>query len=323
MAGVTGASLATLNNKSTQRNRRGAPQALFYPNDLKADSDKNIGQDNVEFALYHYAKKLTPSNERTPFPNNTPFPSLLKRISEESNYAKDNIYIQNLGSVHNVFLPIQDKIQDQNSVSWGEGTLNDIQRRLANLSYSVMNANQLGISDAGKELGNFLSDPGTGQLGRLAAVEQAIGIQNLLSRATGTILNPNIELLFEKPSLRPFTFNFRLSPRDNTEGDTVKSIIKFFKQGMAPQLIFNSELFLKTPRIFKIRYHYGSKGGDHPGINKIKMCALQNCYTDYTPNNSYMTYHDGTMISYNVNLTFQELIPLYSKDYEDDHSIGF
>jgi hypothetical protein len=36
---------------------------------------------------------------------------------------------------------------------------------------------------------------------------------NLLGRAGGVVLNPNLELLFSKPSLREFSLNFRLSAR--------------------------------------------------------------------------------------------------------------
>jgi hypothetical protein len=35
----------------------------------------------------------------------------------------------------------------------------------------------------------------------------------LLSRTEGAILNPNLELLFEAPTLRPFTFTFKLASR--------------------------------------------------------------------------------------------------------------
>ena len=62
---------------------------------------------------------------------------------------------------------------------------------------------------------------------------EAVGAQNLLSRAGGSILNPNLELLFDGPTLRPFNFTFRLSPRNKTEVEQVKGIIKFFKKCVA------------------------------------------------------------------------------------------
>jgi hypothetical protein len=44
----------------------------------------------------------------------------------------------------------------------------------------------------------------------------------LLSRASGAILNPNLELLFNGPQLRPFNFTFRLSPREEKEATASK-----------------------------------------------------------------------------------------------------
>ena len=35
--------------------------------------------------------------------------------------------------------------------------------------------------------------------------------------------------------------------------------------------------------------------GEHPGLHKIKTCALTSCSVDYTPDGSYMTFEDGTM----------------------------
>lgn len=324
MAGITGATLASIPNfKISRKNNPSTP--LIYPMDMKDDGSVP-GQDRISFTVYKYKKAIDNTIGPNQNSSNLPFPNLSERLDETKNFEAATIRLNTKNepiSAQTVFLPIQDKIQDQNSVTWGEGTLNDLQRRLANLSYSVMNADQKGVTNAGDELGQFLGDERTGTMGKIYAVEQAISVQNLLSRATATILNPNLELLFEKPTLRPFTFNFRLSPRSEKEAGAVKNIIKFFKTGMAPISVPNN-LFLKAPYVFKIRYHYGSKiTEDHPGINKIKMCALQSCVTDYTPNNVYMTYKDGTMISYNINLTFQELIPLYDIDYNDDHSIGY
>ena len=55
----------------------------------------------------------------------------------------------------------------------------------------------------------------------------------------------------------------------------------------------------------------------HPSLNVIKTCALLSCAIDYTPNNSYMTYSDAqrSMVSYSMNLQFNELDPIYESDY--------
>ena len=65
-----------------------------------------------------------------------------------------------------------------------------------------------------------------------AFAANAVGAQGLLARTRGAILNPNLELLFERPTLRPFSFTFDLAPRNKEEADEVIKIIRFFKQGI-------------------------------------------------------------------------------------------
>jgi len=151
--------------------------------------------------------------------------------------------------------------------------------------------------------------------------QQAVGTQNLLSRTAGAIVNPNVEMLFDAPALRPFTFQFRMSPRDEDEAAQVRSILSFFKQGMSVKTS-SSNIFLKAPNIFDIRYitYNDDNEIDHPSINRIKTCALLAAAVDYTPDGSYMTYDDPrrSMTSYGLTLSFNELDPIYEDDYIDD-----
>jgi hypothetical protein len=47
-----------------------------------------------------------------------------------------------------------------------------------------------------------------------------------LARTTGAILNPNIELLFNAPSLRVFNYRFQLSAREEPESKQIQKIIR-------------------------------------------------------------------------------------------------
>ena len=152
---------------------------------------------------------------------------------------------------------------------------------------------------------------------KLALAGAATGSQNLITRASGAILNPNMELLFGGPSLRPLSFNFQLSPRDEEESRTIVRIIRFFKQGMAP-IRSKSNLFLKSPHTFQLRYKYrGQAGEDHRYLNKFKECALQGFGDQYTPTGNYSTFPDGSMTQYNISLQFTELEPIFNDDYGD------
>ena len=150
----------------------------------------------------------------------------------------------------------------------------------------------------------------------------AAGVQGLLTRTTGAVLNPNLELLFQKPTLRPFDFTFKMSARSAEEADQIIKIIRFFKQGMAP-IRSASNLFIKSPHTFQIRYIHDDK--DHPFLNRFKECALKNMTVNYTPEGNYATFRDGKMISYQITMSFQELVPVFNDEYPEDNdtSLGF
>jgi hypothetical protein len=219
-----------------------------------------------------------------------------------------------------VTLPIQPSITDNNTVQWGGENLDPLQAFGAAVSYAA----QEDIADAAQRTMNAVEKLAKNTAGgnaanafRIFLAGKAVGVNGLLSRTGGGILNPNLELLFQGPQLRPFNFNFRLSPRDEKEAQQVKYIIRFFKENMAVQNTAE-DLFLKAPNVFQIRYLLrGDK--DHPSLNRIKVCALQSCSVDYTPDGSYMTFSDtnASMTSYNLSLQFQELEPVTSKDYEN------
>jgi hypothetical protein len=281
-----------------QPSQQASSATLVYPNDL-ASTD----QDRIMFTAIEIAKSTAVN----------PSDALL---------ATEPTFRSVPGSP-SVILPIQSGISDQNSVNWGPGEINELQRQLVNASIRVQrsgdNLGNVTLEEL-KNVTDLFRDVAGSGLANIYFAEQAVGVQNLLSRITGSVLNPNLELLFQGPQLRPFNFSFKLSPRSENEAKTVKSIINYFKKNMAVKKDA-AGIFLKSPNAFKIQYQH--KGGEHPGINKIKECALTNCSVDYTPLGSYMTYPEGTMVSYTMSLQFQELTPIYDEYYKDPSQIEF
>jgi hypothetical protein len=272
---------------------------LIYPLKMKPD------QDRIMFQALTYASKALPDNTSKSF----------ETIKPKYNNADVA-----------VFLPIQASITDQNAVGWEPDTLNPIELKAVQLSLAIMeNPNMQDLAgEVGKKFQEAmvtLKKDATAQAVRTYLAGQAVGVNNLLSRLNGQVLNSNLELLFQGPQLRPFNFTFKLSPRSLEEAKIVKKIIRYFKKNMAP-IVGDQGLFIKAPNIFKIEYQYGTSS-PHPGLNKIKECALTNCSVDYTPNGTYMTYPEGTMVSYTLSLQFQELEPVYSRDYTNPDQIEF
>ena len=226
-----------------------------------------------------------------------------------------------------VTLPIQPSISDDNTVDWSGATLNPILAYAAGASIALQSSADIGqrigdiMGTISKELKDYKNNKNIADAMKVFFAQEAVGVQGLLSRATGAVLNPNLELLFNGPSLRPFGFTFKMSPRDDKEAIQVKNIIRFFKQGMAVKRGSNA-IFLKSPNVFDIKYQTYDKEGKeipHPSIGRIKTCALMGCSVDYAPDNTYMTFDDDdrTMTSYQMTLRFSELDPIYESDYSD------
>lgn len=274
-----------------------------YPAELR-----NNQQDYIQFEIVEYkTRKPDPSKGNLQFkPRNT------EKIIKKT-----------------ILLPIQPSITDSNTVDWNSGSINAIELAAVGLSGELMNpTTNTDIEGTLSAIGNKLTlDANTQKAVRLYLQQKAVGVNGLLSRLGGAVLNPNMELLFQGPTLRPFSFNFRLSPRNGPEAIQVKKIIRTFKESMSVKFA-SDELFLAAPYVYEIKYvnRYKGKNEEHPSINKIKTCALKSCNVDYTPDGSYMTFNEenATMTSYNLSLQFQELEPVTSKDYDTQiDQIGF
>ena len=143
------------------------------------------------------------------------------------------------------------------------------------------------------------------------------------------MVNPNLELLFNGPTLRPFNFQFRLSPRDRGESIEIRKIIRMFKQSSAVKSSA-SNFFLRAPNTYKLQFFEGSStfSSDHAFLPKIKECALLGFGVNYTPDGTFMSYENSSMVSYDVTFAFQEIDPITNEDYtlldsNSDNSIGF
>ena len=221
-------------------------------------------------------------------------------------------------------LPMQPNLSESMGVDWGQNRLNDIEAELARGAMGAIQEGGKGkiegvvnsISDMAGGLGDKLKDEGTKKQVAAYFAGQAVGNNALVTRATGQVINPNLELLFGGPQMRSFNFNFTLTPRDREEARTCRKIIRAMKRNMSPQRS-DTNLFLKTPRIFQLQYIYGEGNQEHPFMNKFKPCACTSFNVNYTPDGSYMTYAgEPSMTSYTIGMSFGEIEPIYADDYK-------
>jgi len=263
------------------------------------------------------------------------------RENTGSSYASSPGDRRNQGTakdkIKTILLPIPSNISDSNSAKYGDSSLNSIG---ATLLGGVENIMAVGKDFTGQKLITQLAgeaDNLVKSVGGLGGAQgfvtrslasTAVGIagvnitpDQILARASGEILNPNMELLFNGPSLRSFKFSFKMTPRNQTEADEIRKIIRCFKTHMAPKVSSGPDStvtnvsFLSTPDVFELRYRQGAT--EHSFLNKFKQCFMESIDVNYTADGTYATYDDGTPVSMVMTLSFKEIEPVYDTDYDD------
>jgi hypothetical protein len=326
---------------SVDNNLRGTN--LQYPKDALY----NKTQDYLQIGQYHYQ----PPKSDQLFGKT---PGAVEIITK--GLQKTSALAEFLGIVK---LPMPNSVSDSNNVSWGDDNMNNLSAAataevVGNLG-GYIGASSLGalitaLSGAGGKSGAALGAQGAllaklisgGAAGSNAAealVKTAgaskvlsmagfsVSPESILARGFGVVPNSNLELLFNSPTLREFTFQYRMSPRSKEEATDINKIIRFFKQGMAAKkqdkrsgnqeygTAGAASYFLGTPNVFQLQYKT-SNGNPIQGVNRIKTCALVGFSMNYTADGTWAAYDDGQPVSVIMNMSFKELEPIYDTDYQ-------
>jgi hypothetical protein len=302
---------------------------LLYPVDILKEQ-----QDTLQITMYRYRAPL-----EGVFSGKVDTKSIFTNGLQRNSALKE--------AIATTVLPIPSGIQDNNAISWGDDSMNNMTAAVT--SGMIKNVGQqAGIQAA---LGLLNSTTGgslpTGAANQLTALAFAgaslndplvktaivslllknagfeVSPETILARGEGIVPNSNLELLFQGPTLRQFGFTWRMSPRSKEEARNVKRIIRMFKQGSAPRKLNSqsgagsSSLFLGTPNVFKLSYKTaGNK--EISGLNKFKICALVNMNVIYAPDGQWAAYAEGQPVSLTMTLNFQEIEPVYENDYQTD-----
>ena len=235
-----------------------------------------------------------------------------------------------------ICLPMPRNITDSQGVQYGESSLNPIEAvGLAGASEIIQgNVDRLKSAfNATLQAGNdAFKDPNTQTTIATALSGTAIGalggnvnVNQLISRSTGQVLNPNLELLFQGVGIRNFPFQFQFFPRNPHEGKTVMNIIRKLKTEMAPRRSSkegtNSGVFIRTPSVFQLTYMKGSE--KHPFLNSFLPAVLSDMKVNYSASGAHSTFYDGTPTHIRMDLQFKELNPIFAEDYDNVEGVGY
>ena len=335
--------------------------ALFYPSFIEKSVQDKLKVTILEFAPKRkrtrpakVEKKTTewtnkyndlPTISSTPIMS-FPVPSTTTELVDvEKDVFKDQFSFNSRKRMEfgkrtlgHITLPIPDGVSDMNKVNFGDGNLNPVQALLADdVTSALMGEKVTGVSfneelkKTFESTKKFKGEVKEAIGGFFSAKTLGMDKDELIARTQGRIFNNNLELLFKGPTLRTFNFRFKMSPRDESEIRQVMRIIKAFKQSSAVQKSKNG-IFMVTPNTYKLEFKKGGRGlgnKNHMFLPKVKECALLQIAVDYMPEGSYMTYEnedpslEGSMVTYVMTLSFQELEPLFNDDYFAESGVGF
>lgn len=328
----------------------GGGGVLQYPVDLNT----NI-QDYFEIQIFKYRPaKVLPGINRTSQGYGGDYSTLSNRRGNRQNQRLEDLQ-------STIQLPIPNGIRDTNTTDWGQKTMTNTEGQLANTLVDRFMDGTLGDdgsqggtdkkgfidqmrsigSDVTNTIGPLVKDTTfrrKTQLGLVAGAAGALGlnidVDQAITRKYGVINNPNLELLFNGPALREFTFTVRFTPRSVDESARVRMIIRALKQHMSVKKnprsstkLGSSNWLLGTPDVFKLRYIKAKTQKDIKGLNKFKTCALKSLSVDYTGEAGRFAAYDvdSQPITTLITLNFSELIPLYDQDYlefDSDDDVG-
>ena len=125
----------------------------------------------------------------------------------------------------------------------------------------------------------------------LGAVKNKFGNVPILSSSTFNaafigkfgVVNPMVEVMYSKPELRNFRFDYMFYPRSESEAKSVQDIIYQFQYHQAPELKSGTAGYmLVPPSTFDIGFYY--RGLVNPNIPRILSCVLKQVDVDYAPN---------------------------------------
>ena len=339
----------TLDNKGSSGNKINTPVYMSYP---IARDEKNSNAEYLEILIEKYSppglsnesfKNFGGFDEEIPEggkarafgdkilsekvfkdPNKT-LDFGLSRGSEKNFKGKKDLR-------HIIHLPIPRNVTDTQGVQYGEGSLNPLEALGTSLVSAGFSPNQpidklKSALNATLNKGNkIFQDPQTQNIigatisgSLIGALGGNVTTNQLISRATGQVLNPNLELLFNGVGLRVFPFSFQFFPRNRTEGIEIMNIIKTLKYEMAASRNRAEDalegIFIGAPSIFQLRY---MKGADpHPFLNKFLPTFLSDLKVNYTASGAHSTFYDGTPTHIQVDMQFKEINPIFKEDYED------
>lgn len=325
--------IANVNNSPALRNANQLGNSVSIGNNYNASPPNNT-------------QSSPPANQQTPTSNNNPFYAPI--FSDSTGNTEALVYPQDLSreqdrmvitmyryrnTVNNLFgqrdisktsegdgkplayiiFPMPNQVGDVSKVEWTPSTM-----PLGNLIGGLAGGAISKLLPAGDKTTEQLNQRGQDIKAKIENITSDTALQ---SRFTGTIFNPNQDLLFTGNGLREFTYTFDLFPRNESESTEIRKIVRTLRQGMLPRRV--NVAFVGAPNVFRIKFLKGGSDEQLKDVRRHKELALTFFAADPTPGDLWMTHNnpDHSVIGFKIIMQFTELVPIYYNDFVDEKGV--
>ena len=283
------------------------------------DATMTANSDYVLFEFYEYQPPFQNINKGETKDNSTPLAAYNESVAAEKFYKKT--------TEQSIILYMPEDVSTGYKANWSGKAFSNIGRDALSLAGSgdVGQAAQNGLTAIGTAMDQLIPNAGNKVIRDVISkiTGENIGQNEIFGSTRGVILNPNVELLFTGTDLRNISLNYKLVPRNALESTEIKEICRIFKRSMLPKFSKGNELnfsqgtnaknnFIKVPNVCRLTFMRGN--GPNPDVAQYKICAMTNVEINYTPDGTYATYDDGSMVAIGLSLSFQETKLIFSEE---------
>jgi len=276
---------------------------LQYPSDLSSATKGHVVQFSInEIDAVHYEQLKT------------------DRVFDEKNVVTDGIQLAkdtavsafkagqsiNLAlepkkkrGVATISLYIPDTVNFSYNSHYGSLSLNDAFKE-------AISGVAKGLEGAGGGTKNGVDGSRLNKYGRLISAGASLAqteTAKLLLKSQGLAINPQQQLLFDGIDFRPYQMAFTFTPYTKQEAETVRKIIKLFKEHAAPK-ITTSGMFFIPPSTFDVKFLFNGK--ENKNINRVAESVIESIEVNYAPN-GWAAHDDGAPVQTTLTMSFKEI----------------
>jgi len=182
-------------------------------------------------------------------------------------------------------LPIPGNMIDNTAVGWGTNELNPVLGALIDYGARIRNKTEIkdGLRDQISAMASAMAKDGApGALinSPFALALKELGATKAVEAVIGLTINPFMTVLFETPTFKRHSFQWRLAPRNKTETDTIRALLARFRFNMLPSLnnSLGIGLLLNYPNMCYVGLYPNNKD-----LYKFKPCVITAVSTNYAP----------------------------------------